>query len=40
MDAMIQVVSVVLDRDLLAEQARTLDSLGLGELSRDELARL
>lgn len=39
-DALIQVTSVVLARDLRAERARTLDTLGLGERSRDELAQL
>lgn len=40
MDSVITVASVVLARDFRAEQARTLESLGYGNLSADELRRL
>jgi opine dehydrogenase len=40
MDAVIQVTSVVLARDFRAEGRRTLRSLGLEGLSREELSAL
>ena len=39
MDAVVQIASVVLARDFRAEAARTMQGLGLAELSRDELGR-
>ena len=39
MDAVVQIASVVLARDFRAEAARTMQSLGLADLSRDELGR-
>lgn len=40
MDSVIDITSVILSRDLRAEQARTLTSLGFGELSAEELRAL
>lgn len=40
MDAVIQITNVVLARDFRAEQARTLESLGYGDLGPDELRAL
>ncbi len=40
MDALITLASTILKRDFVAEQARTLDSVGLGQLTVDELRRL
>jgi opine dehydrogenase len=39
-DAVIEIASVVLARDFRGEGPRTLERLGLGGLSRDELAAL
>ena len=39
MDAVVQIASVVLGRDFRAEAARTMQSLGLAELSPEELRR-
>jgi opine dehydrogenase len=39
MDAVVQIASVVLDRDFRSEAARTMESLGLAELSPEELRR-
>lgn len=40
MDAEITIADIILGRDFRAESARTLDTLGLGELSPDELRAL
>ncbi|HHV21175.1 MAG TPA: opine dehydrogenase [Propionibacterium sp.] len=40
MDAVIQIANVVLARDFRAEQARTLESLGFGQLTAEELRAL
>ncbi|MDO5498934.1 MAG: NAD/NADP octopine/nopaline dehydrogenase family protein [Propionibacteriaceae bacterium] len=40
MDAVIEITNVVLGRDFRAEQARTLESLGYGHLSTEELRAL
>lgn len=40
MDALIALASSILKRDFVAEQARTLGSVGLGDLTVDELRRL
>ena len=40
MEAVITIASVVLARDFRAEAARTVDTLGLERLSREELAAL
>jgi opine dehydrogenase len=39
MDAVVQIASVVLARDFRSEAARTMDSLGLDDLSAEELRR-
>jgi hypothetical protein len=39
MDAVVQIASVVLGRDFRSEAARTMQSLGLDELSPEELRR-
>jgi opine dehydrogenase len=38
MDALIRIASVVLDQDLAAERARTMDTMGLSGLTREQLA--
>lgn len=40
MDCVINITSVILSRDFRSEQARTLQSLGFGELTADELRAL
>lgn len=40
MDSVIEIASVVLARDFRAEQARTLDSLGFGDLTPEQLRAL
>lgn len=40
MDSVIDITSVILSRDFRAEQARTLDSLGFGDLTAEELRAL
>lgn len=40
MDAVIEIASVLLDRDLRAEAPRTLAGLGIGDLTREQLAAL
>jgi len=40
MDALITLASTILKRDFVAEQARTLNSVGLGHLTVDELRKL
>jgi len=38
--AMLQIVSAIMGRDYRAEKARTLDTLGLGSYSMQELCRI
>ena len=40
MDAVIQLASVLMDRDYAAEAKRTPESLGIGDLSTEALGRL
>lgn len=40
MDAVIKIVSIIMDRDYRAEEARTLKSLGLGSLTLEEIKAL
>lgn len=40
MDSVIRIASIIMDRDYVSEQARTLDSIGLGGMSSDQLKKI